>query len=122
MKGRPFPVLLGLLLVALVTVLAIGQLGILGGSSSTAKGHEPTAAPPNVPGASGVAATGAVPSSSASEGVTGTTPSSSPVPATAAPIADVPIVPVTNFRAPQTSTTRGELEDVLAGKSSRYTA
>ena len=32
------------------------------------------------------------------------------------------IVPVTNFRAPQTSTTHAELEDVLAGKSTRYTA
>src|SRR5437899_12721604 len=41
-RGRPFPVLLGLLLVALVTVLAVGQLGIVGGASSTS----PTASSP----------------------------------------------------------------------------
>jgi Bacterial capsule synthesis protein PGA_cap len=35
---------------------------------------------------------------------------------------DIPIVPVTNFRAPQTSTSAEELASVLAGTSIRYTA
>ncbi len=123
MKGRPFPVLLGLLLVALVTVLAVGQLGIVGGASGTAPSLGPSAGTPTAPPASEPAsATGASPAPSASEGGTAAAPSASPVAAQTGPITDVPIVPVTNFRAAPTATTHAELEDVVAGKSTRYTA
>ncbi|MGZ6269899.1 MAG: CapA family protein [Candidatus Limnocylindrales bacterium] len=47
-------------------------------------------------------------------------PSSTPAPP--GPITDVLVAPVTNFRAPQTSTTHAELKAVLAGTSTRYTA
>jgi poly-gamma-glutamate synthesis protein (capsule biosynthesis protein) len=60
--------------------------------------------------------------SSARDGVAAVSPSASPAPASPGPITDVPVVPVTNFRAPQTWTTHAELDDVLAGKSTRYTA
>ena len=52
--------------------------------------------------------------------VTGRTASSAPSPT--APIADVPIVPVTNFRATPTSTDLTELKSALAGTSARYKA
>jgi hypothetical protein len=103
---------LALLLVALVTVLAAGQLGIVGGSASpsspvAAGTARPTASPqPPV-------ARGSMPAETAR-------PSSSPTPS--ATLADIPIVPVTNFRATPTSTTREELEAVLAGTSTRYKA
>jgi poly-gamma-glutamate synthesis protein (capsule biosynthesis protein) len=107
--------MLGLLLVALVTVLAVGQLGIVGGSSS----RSPT----------GAGASASVPPSGAAVGLVGgatpapaATPTASPPPPSPGPITDVLIVPVTNFRAPQTSTTHAELEAVLAGRSTRYTA
>ena len=82
-KGRPFPVLVGLLLVALVTVLAVGQLGIIGGASGSA--HQSTAVPTNAPGGSAPATTGTSSAPAPSEGVTGGTPSSSPAPATPGP-------------------------------------
>jgi poly-gamma-glutamate synthesis protein (capsule biosynthesis protein) len=116
-KGRSFPVVLGLLLVALVTVLAVGQLGIVGGASSTS----PTASPRTAPSPATSAA-------ASSEGAAAVTPTAaatlapSPTPAPPGPITDVPIVPVANFRATPTSTTHAELEAVLAGKSTSYTA
>src|SRR5205814_1435163 len=107
-KGRPFPVLLGLLLVVLVTVLAVGQLGIIGGASS--KGSSPQTAP-----RASAPPTASSPTPAASDGDTAVPPPSSPASATSAPISDVLVVPVTNFRAPQTATTHAELEHVLAG-------
>jgi hypothetical protein len=123
-RARPFPVLIGLLLVALVTVLAVGQLGIIGDATGTGKSHAPTDGAPSAPGttAPGSATTAGSPTAAPSEGVAATTSPSSPVPATPGPITDVLVVPVTNFRAAPTATTHAELEDVLAGKSTRYTA
>jgi poly-gamma-glutamate capsule biosynthesis protein CapA/YwtB (metallophosphatase superfamily) len=118
-KGRPFPVLIGLLLVALVTVLAVGQLGIIGGASGTGPSSAPTDAA-SAPGAS--ATTGVSATAAPSEGIAAASPPSGPVPATPGPITDILIVPVTNFRATPTATTHAELQDVLAGKSTRYTA
>jgi hypothetical protein len=119
-KARPFPVLLGLLLVAVVTVLAVGQLGIVGGASGSAP--SPSAGvQASPPGSAASPATGASPAPSASDGLTASR-SASPAPATRGPITDVPIVPVTNFRAAPTATTHAELQDVVAGKSTRYTA
>jgi poly-gamma-glutamate capsule biosynthesis protein CapA/YwtB (metallophosphatase superfamily) len=110
---------LGLLLVAVVTVLAVGQLGIVGGSSSSSAGPTALAGPSASARAStaGDAITGA-----GSSATPLATPSPTTAPATPGPIAEVPIVPVTNFRAAQTSTTQAELEEVLAGTSTRYTA
>ena len=123
-RSRPFPLVLGLVLVALVTVLAAGQLGLVGGS--TAADPSASAGGATVRPAASAAAVAASPVAASPGG----TPSS-PAPASAGPTprppavgppADVPIVPVTNFRAAQTSTTQAELEDVLAGTSKRYTA
>jgi hypothetical protein len=47
-------------------------------------------------------------------------PTSSP--AASGPLADVPIVPVTSFRAPWTSTSTAEVAAVAAGSSARYRA
>jgi len=45
-----------------------------------------------------------------------------PTPVLPVTIADIPIVPVTNFRATPTSTTLAEVQAVLAGTSPRYAA
>ena len=119
MQRRPLPVVLGLLLVALVAVLAVGQLGTIGGSSSAsaspsgARVQSPGSTTPGSPGTTGPSA-----------GTPGTTPAPTPTgtPAAPAAIADVPIVPVTNFRATATSTTHDELVATLAGTSTNYTA
>ena len=119
-KGRPFPVVLGLLLVALVTVLAVGQLGLVGGSSSATHGAVGRASAAEPPRHLAPAAPSSVPGPTATPrrvAVDRARPPRAP-----GPIADVPIVPVTNFRAAPTSTTPAELEDVLAGTSTRYTA
>ncbi len=87
-KGRPFPVLLGLLLVALVTVLAVVQLGIIGGASGSAPSPSEGS---RVIGASAppASADGASPSPAPSQGAAATSSPSSPAPATPGPIADV---------------------------------
>ena len=115
MIRRPIPVALALLLVALVTVLAAGQLGVFGVS-------------PGSPGATSSAAVRtarpSTPASAIVEPSRSLAPTPTP-PATARPpvaVADVPIVAVTHFRATATSTTRKELQAVLAGTSTRYTA
>jgi poly-gamma-glutamate synthesis protein (capsule biosynthesis protein) len=109
------PVLVGLVLAALVAVLAFGQLGFLGAAPSASAGPS-----------SAVATATPRPTETAGASV-----NESPVPrpseaaATPAPlaeIADVAIVPVTNFRATPTSTDATELKAVLAGTSNRYTA
>jgi hypothetical protein len=106
------PVAIGLLLVVLVAVLAAGPLGLVAGKASPAPSSAAIASgnPTSNPLASGPGAVSPSPT---------TTPAS---PSSPAQLADVPIVPVTNFRAPQTSTSAGELASVLAGTSSRYTA
>jgi capsule synthesis protein PGA_cap len=114
-KRNPVPVAVGLVLVAAVAVLAFGQLGLVGGSPSASAGP-----------LSAVAATTPGPTATAAA-TDDESPSPAPTkaPATPAPpaeIADVAIVPVTNFRAVPTSTTAKELEAVLAGTSTRYAA
>ena len=114
MRRHPVPVALGLILLALVAIIAAGPLGLAGGSPSPGPSFaaDRTARPATAPGATG-------------DGGLSTSPSptpGSPTPALPATIADVPIVPVTNFRATPTSTTADELKTVLAGTSTRYTA
>jgi poly-gamma-glutamate capsule biosynthesis protein CapA/YwtB (metallophosphatase superfamily) len=111
-KRNPLPVVIGLLLVVLVAVLAAGQLGIVGGSppaSSTAAGENPRL----VPTAAASVTKGSTPAPS---------PSAEPTPARPAELADVPIVPVTNYRATATSTSAQEVQATLAGTSARYKA
>ena len=118
-KGRPFPVVLGLLLVALVTVLAVGQLGLVGGSSNAQLG----AVDRPRPRAPSRLARG-VPSSVRPDRDSGSRRRRrARTPATPGPIADVPIVPVTNFRAAPTSTSaRPSSRTSWRARARRYTA
>jgi len=114
-KRNPLPVALGLVIAALVAVLAAGQVGLLGAASSASAGPSSAVAT-------------ATPRSTETGGViVEDSPSPTPgeAPATPAPpaeLADVPVVPVTNFRATPTSTNAKELKAVLTGTSDRYTA
>jgi poly-gamma-glutamate synthesis protein (capsule biosynthesis protein) len=116
-KRNPVPVVLGVVLVALVAVLAFGQLGLVGGSASSSAGPIETASgatarPTETPAATVAGTPAAAPSAAAA----------SPTPAAPAAMQDIAIVPVTNFRAVPTSTTAKELAAVLAGTSDRYAA
>ena len=111
------PIAAGLVLVALVAVLAGSQLGLVGGTVS------PT------PSASAGALAGRASARPATPGPTGSTASESPAPAatpapeTPAPpaeIVDVPIVPVTNFRSTFTAASPKDVAAILAGTSNRY--
>ncbi len=115
------PILLGVLLLVLIAVVAVGPLGLAGGSPATPDPSMAAAASTDVGGL------GSEPNPSGSvHGVPpappADPPSADPTEAPAAQITDVPIVPVTNFRATPTSTTRKEVAAVLAGTSSRYAA
>jgi poly-gamma-glutamate synthesis protein (capsule biosynthesis protein) len=121
-KRNQVPIAIGLVLVAVVTVLAAAQLGIAGqGSAATPSGGSgavsPAASPTRGAGAS-VEDSTPVPTPGS---IPGPTPAATPAPLPAA-FVDVPIVPVTNFRATPTATTRKEVRDVLAGASTRYAA
>ncbi len=106
---------LAVLVIGLVTGVATAQLGLVGGKTGASPSASVAAAAVGSP--SGSAAATASPRSSASASPTpGVTPSAP------AAIGQIQIVPVTNFRAAATSTTRAELDDVLAGRSTRYAA
>jgi poly-gamma-glutamate capsule biosynthesis protein CapA/YwtB (metallophosphatase superfamily) len=118
---RPIPIAAGLVLVALVAVLAGSQLGLVGGASSGSSPSSPS-------GSAAGALTGAASSqptiapaqtdeTETPEPVASATPGA---PATPAPIIDVPIVPVTSFRSTATTLTRKELDAVIAGTSIKY--
>jgi poly-gamma-glutamate capsule biosynthesis protein CapA/YwtB (metallophosphatase superfamily) len=122
-NGRSLPIALGLVLVALVAVIAAGPLGLGGGSAG------PTAGPTSATGPQGSARTGTVPDGSPgvaaappADGSATAEPGETPGPNVPAEIADVAIVPVTSFRAIQTATSRKELLAVLDGSNDRYTA
>ena len=118
MKRAPLFVVLGLLAVALIAPIAGGELGFGSTASpSSAPGLADGASPsPVVP--SGAPSISEAPASSATPLATEAPPTASPAPV----IAAVPIVPVTQFRATVTSTTRKEVLAVLAGTSTRYEA
>ena len=116
MRGR---IVAGLVLLALVAVVAAGPFGLLGSSAAPA--------PSVSPRPSGTAVVPASSSAIASPDAEASEPTASePAPAPQAPgpvaIADVPIVPVTQFRATQTSTSADEVVAVLNGTSDRYVA
>jgi len=115
-RGR---IVAGLVLLALVAVVAAGPFGLLGSSAAPAPSVSPRpSATAVVPASSSAIAS---PDAEASEPT-----ASEPAPAPQAPgpvaIADVPIVPVTQFRATQTSTSADEVAAVLNGTSDRYVA
>src|SRR4051794_3152232 len=116
MTRRPVPIAAGLVLVAMVAVLAGSQLGLVGGSSNASPS----------PGARAVSSGG--PSrptkAEATEVADGETPAPTgtarPTPAPPAEIADVPIVPVTNFRSALTAASATDVAAILDGTSTRF--
>ena len=122
MRRRPLVVVLGLLALALLMPMSGGLLGF---------GDAGSGSPAPSPGPS-TAAASAPPAATATPHQTGDTSASQP-PATEAtpeptaaptpgPLADVAVVPVTQFRATALSTNRDEVAAVLAGTSKRYDA
>ena len=112
----------------LAVALVLTALGLGVGSAWTGIGGNGSAAPSG--GAADAVATSSLPvESSPSSGSAAASASASAGAASAAPssivsgaTADVPIVPVTGFRATVAATTRGEVAAVLAGTSKRYDA
>jgi poly-gamma-glutamate synthesis protein (capsule biosynthesis protein) len=120
MKRLPLLVVLGLLAIALVAPMSGGMLGFGGAAPGPSAGSvQPTtvvgASPSPVAAAPSAVASGPA----ASESAATPTPSAVPTPA---PLADVAVVPVIQFRAAATSVTRAEVAAVLAGTSKRYEA
>ena len=115
MKRLPLLTVLGMIALAVAVPMSGGMLGF--GEASPA----PSGGPPR-PSAAAVATLAPEPTGPAT-----TSPAREPTPQltaspTPVPLADVAIVPVTQFRATVTSTNRDELSDVLAGRSKRYEA
>jgi hypothetical protein len=116
MRRRPLLVVLGLLGLALALPMSGGMLGF----GEARPGPSTASARPT---------TAAVATHSPEPTGTDTTASQAPVATavptavpTAGPLADVAVVPATQFRATATSTNRDEVAAVLAGTSKRYTA
>jgi hypothetical protein len=113
-RGR---IVAGLVLVAIVAVVAAGPFGLVGASSpAPSRGASPAAEPTE-----GAQLASRAPAPSGAPESPVASPSPAP-PATPGPLADVPIVPVTQFRATQTSTTGDEVAAVVNGTSDRYVA
>jgi poly-gamma-glutamate synthesis protein (capsule biosynthesis protein) len=116
MRRRPLIVILGLLALALLLPMSGGMLGFGEGrpvASGVSAGPSTAAAATATPEPTSIAVT-------PSESPTAT---SEPTPvATTGPLADVAVVPVTQFRATALSTNRDEVAAVLAGTSKRYDA
>jgi Bacterial capsule synthesis protein PGA_cap len=118
-------------IVALLAVAAIVAVGLVVqlnlGSSLTPASPVPSGpAIGPVPGSSaGTASTSPAPSPSTSPAPpagAASAPPATPVPAASGPPADVPIVAVTSFRDPWTTTSPDEVAAVAAGRSGRYKA
>jgi poly-gamma-glutamate synthesis protein (capsule biosynthesis protein) len=117
MRRLPLFVVLTLLAIAIAVPMSGGQLGF-GESGARASASPSSAAVGGSVAPSGSAALEPTPGITAAP-----TPAPSPTPTpSAVPLAEVPIVPVTQFRATVTSTNRDELAQVLAGTSKRYEA
>jgi Bacterial capsule synthesis protein PGA_cap len=116
-KRLPLYVVLGLLLVAVAVPMSGGELGFGGGPAASATSSASVGPSTGFDTAASVPPRSATPSASAPPPTTA--PSAPPVSAT---LADVLLVPVTQFRSTRTSTTRAEVAQVLAGTSSRYDA
>jgi hypothetical protein len=116
-KRLPLYVVLGLLLVAVAVPMSGGELGFGGGPAASATSSASVGPSTDADTAASVPPRSATPSAAAPSPTTA--PSAPPVSAT---LADVLLVPVTQFRSARTSTTRAEVAQVLAGTSSRYDA
>jgi poly-gamma-glutamate synthesis protein (capsule biosynthesis protein) len=116
MKRLPLLVVIGILALAIAVPMTGGTLGFGDGSAGpsgdsalpTTSADASRAPAPSQGGTSSSVAPAATPS---------LTPAATPV-----ALADVAIVPVTQFRTTATSTNRDELASVLAGTSKRYEA
>ena len=117
MKRLPLVFVGGLLLVAAILPMSGGQLGFGSGSPAA-----PSASPGSSLGA--VSSPTTVPAAAPSAGVATASPAATAQPSSASPtpLADVAIVPVTQFRATAVSIGRTELAAVLDGTSKRYEA
>ncbi len=116
MKRLPLLVVLGLLALAIALPMSGGMLGF----GSAGPGPSGTAARPTVSAAAAGTPPPASPETPPAAPVA--TPDPTPAPETPAPLADVAVVPVTQFRAVFTSTNRAEVAKTLAGTSDRYDA
>ncbi len=117
MKRLPLLVVLGLLAIAIAVPMSGGMLGFDGASPGpSARSAQPTTA---------AGAATASPDQTGQPSASQPTGSEAPTPtptATPVALADVAIVPVTQFRATVTSTNREEVAAVLNGDSNRYEA
>ena len=113
MKRGPLLVVLGLLAIAIVVPVAGGELGFGSGgtASPSAVAGGPTGSAALAPSATPAPTDAATPTSA---------PTASPTPGVV--LADVPIVPVAQFRTPVQTSNRSEVAAVLAGTSKRYDA
>jgi hypothetical protein len=116
-KRLPLYVVLGLLLVAVAIPMSGGELGFGGGPAPSATTSASAGPSTDAETAASIPPRSAPPSASAPSSTA--VPSAPPV---SAALADVLLVPVTQFRSTRTSTTRAEVAQVLAGTSSRYDA
>jgi hypothetical protein len=108
-KSLPLLVVLSMLVLGFAVPMSGGELGLGGTSSVSASPAPSTGSVAGLPSATPTATPAA-------------TPAPTPTPVPTPVIADVPIVPVTQFRATATATDRKEVADVLAGASRRYEA
>ena len=110
----PILIVVALLALGIAVPMTGGELGFGGAATSPSPAASPSTAHLASPSAGS-------PSPSASVEPS-TVPSPSPTTPSPAAIGAVPIVPVAQFRATVSSTTRAEVTAVLAGTSSRYDA
>jgi poly-gamma-glutamate capsule biosynthesis protein CapA/YwtB (metallophosphatase superfamily) len=116
-NGRSLPIALGLVLLALVAVIAAGPLGLAGGSAAPTSGPTPSTDHAGLPSAPVDGTSGG--ETTEPPRAAGPPPDSTPTPPP--DIVDVPVSPVTNFRTTATSVTRKDVLSVLDGTSTRYT-
>lgn len=119
-RGRlPWLVLAGLLAVGIAVPMTGSELG-LGGFAGPGASASPSVLAETSP--SGPASPPVVPTSTAVAPSASSQPSKSPSALPSAGPVQALIVPVTQFRGTVTSTSRAEVQAVLAGTSKRYTA
>ena len=119
MRRGPLLVVIGLLAIAVVLPITGGELGFGSASASpSAPATRPSVAPSPATGTDTSSGATASPSTAPAS------PSASPSATAVAPgpPEEIAIVPVTQYRSTATATSRKEVADVLAGKSTRYEA
>src|SRR6478752_1880926 len=118
-RRGPLLVVIGLLAIAVVLPITGGELGFGSASASpSAPATRPSGAPSPSTGTD--TSSGATASPSAAPASPSASPSATAV--APGPPEEIAIVPVTQYRSTATATSRKEVADVLAGKSTRYEA